>query len=259
MKAKSVNETIKFRRSDDPYSSMNIGKPTWKNIKKGDIIRCVRFTAITPRGLIIKDTRPRSLYTNYFYENRLYQLIMDPQIINKNKIYLNLGSLSEVAGHITYTDSIIGSEKQLSEIFEILSRSEYINLKESLDFERHNDPMKKMGIGIGWTRDVLYIRDRFRELSINYTEDPMIDREPFTTVGEENWNRMGLIKYNFFDEDDNPLLDENEFLYVTPNAEKWGPPGFSIQNSSAEFELDGEQVPEKFVRWIVDQIKLYYH
>jgi hypothetical protein len=167
MKARFVYEGLSFQRGLDPKEALNIGRPSWDTLKKGDIIKCTKFVQASVSEKTLYNTIRHYWHGNIFQKDKYYILLKDPVIYEDGRIHLN----TRYIYHGNGWDSITATRRQLSDRFQILTHHEAdmikdaYGLNESLSFERGKDPKSALNIGaISKINDIINNEDQLEDL-----------------------------------------------------------------------------------------------
>jgi len=165
-----INE--KYTTDSDPIKDMGIGYPDWKDLKRGDIIKCIKFTQFSqvwaPQG-IIKNTgetiyrKPKQSWMgNLFEVGEYYSLLDKVEEREDGKIVLYARNIK----HRNGSERLVLTPKQLDKRFKVIKKG--INEK----FTDESDPIYDMGIGITMEKIKDYIKlVKNDSMLSNYEED----------------------------------------------------------------------------------------
>jgi hypothetical protein len=166
---RTIHESVNFERGKDPKEAMGIGKPSWDNVKVGDLFRCVKYTrtgeAWYPGGDREAGHEGITIYSTpgmsgYQFEPGDIYIITDIEPYDKDPRKLEIWAPNIEWGN--GPNRIVATPRQLSNRFELLNRAEIEGvereypgkieywtrgIKESYNFERGKDPKETMKIG----------------------------------------------------------------------------------------------------------------
>ena len=145
-----IDEAMSFQRGLDPKKSLDIGigEATWRTLKVGDVLKPKKRINTSFKGRIL-DTKYAAFYI--FRTHEYYEIIeiVEPRFPNIKSASWGL-KLIEVSDRNKSIKKISGSLIKLMNRFELIPRSEAYSMKavkESMDFQRGQDPKKTLGIG----------------------------------------------------------------------------------------------------------------
>jgi len=113
----------KFTDISDPIKDLGIGTTNWKNLKRGDIIKCIKFTQFSgfwspfkSTGETICNNPRKSWMGNLFEQEEYYRLLDNPELRKDGKITMYTRNTKHGNG----SDRLVLTPKQLNKRFKII-------------------------------------------------------------------------------------------------------------------------------------------
>ena len=167
MKALLVREAIQqhFERGGEPLRRMDVGMRGFDNLKRGDVLRCIKEAWVSEKEDLIFYT-PENRGLGYYWRVGDFGILKRDPIVQENTLSIELigmenldKDIEEIAekikkdpesGKIFATVTGTKSPSVWMEFFKVVNTK---NLRESLDFDRTGPPLKKLGIGaVTWEK-----------------------------------------------------------------------------------------------------------
>lgn len=160
MKARLVREELEhFERGGNPLRQMDIGMRGFDDLKRGDVIRCIKEAWVSENEDLI--FYPKDTKSGYYWRIGNFGILKRDAVFQDEKLSLELIGMENLDRDIEETSDKIKNDPGYGKIFAtvtgIQSPSIWMEffkvvnprkLRESLAFDRGGSPLKKLDIGI---------------------------------------------------------------------------------------------------------------